>query len=266
MLSTARQIENLFVPEGKIACFWLGQAGFVFKTPDGETIAVDPYFSDCCNRYFGFKRIMPPVMAADETEFDYLFVSHSHYDHFDPDSVPLLLQSGRTKAFFASDCKPECERLGIPDGRVTFVKEGDVFDFGRVKAKAVKCDHGSLAPLAVGFLFDFCGKKIYFTGDTSDNPECFGDPELQGADLLILPVNGAFGNLNETEAADVAARLKGKEILPCHFWNFKEHGGDPEKFFKAAREKRINARLLAIGDHFFLGTEKEFRQCKKNST
>ena len=37
-------------------CF-LGQAGFIFKTPDHQLIAVDPYLSNCCERYFGFKSL-----------------------------------------------------------------------------------------------------------------------------------------------------------------------------------------------------------------
>ena len=252
MIPLSLKIENLIVPEGKIACFWLGQAGFVFKAPDGKKIAVDPYFSDCCERYFGFKRIMPPVMNADDVEFDYLFVSHAHYDHFDPDSVPLMLQNGRTIGVLALDCKEECTRLGIKTEGVTFIKTDEKFKDGKISVKAVKCDHGSLAPHAVGFLFELSGKKIYFTGDTANNPDCFSSPELHSADLLILPINGAFGNLNETEAATVAGTLGAKNVLPCHFWNFKEHGGEPEKFFEAAGKNGINAKLLAIGDYLLI--------------
>lgn len=50
------KLQNADPKKGEISVFFLGQAGFAFKTPQGETIAVDPYLSDCCNRHFGFKR------------------------------------------------------------------------------------------------------------------------------------------------------------------------------------------------------------------
>lgn len=55
-------IANCRVPENNVAVFWLGQAGFLFKTSDGTLITVDPYFSNCCERYFGFKRLMPALL------------------------------------------------------------------------------------------------------------------------------------------------------------------------------------------------------------
>ena len=36
----------------------------LFKLPDGTAIALDLYLSDCCERYFGFKRIMPKIMSG----------------------------------------------------------------------------------------------------------------------------------------------------------------------------------------------------------
>ena len=39
MTDTANAIARVAVPQGKVACFWLGQAGFVFKTPGGVLIA-----------------------------------------------------------------------------------------------------------------------------------------------------------------------------------------------------------------------------------
>ncbi|MDY2880627.1 MAG: MBL fold metallo-hydrolase [Candidatus Borkfalkiaceae bacterium] len=249
MTDTANAIARVAVPQGKVACFWLGQAGFVFKTSGGVLIAVDPYFSDCCNRYFGFRRITPAVMRATDVEFDYLFASHAHFDHFDPDSVPLMMQNGRTKLICASDCATECGRLGIDGKNVVFLKEGEVFCEGEISAEAVSCDHGSLAPLAVGFLFGIAGKKIYFTGDTSFREDYFTDPRRSRADLLILPINGAFGNLNEEEAVRAACLLRPKAVIPCHFWNFKEHGGDPQKFYVRAQEEKLNAPLIPMGEY-----------------
>jgi len=97
----------------QLGVFFLGQAGFLLKTAEGKLIAIDPYLSDCCQRYFGFKRLMPRILEPNDLQLDTLLISHAHYDHFDPDSVPALLSSGKTKLVAAKDVKVECERLGI---------------------------------------------------------------------------------------------------------------------------------------------------------
>jgi L-ascorbate 6-phosphate lactonase len=73
-------------------------------------------------------------------------------------------------------------------------------------------------------------------GDTCYRPDLLTDPRLRDLDLLILPINGAFGNLNEEQAAQVIATLKPKLAVPCHVWNFAEHGGSPGLFQEKMKE------------------------------
>lgn len=225
----ATKLMSASVKDGTVGVFFLGQAGFVLKTPENELIAIDPYLSDCCERYFGFKRLMPHILGADEVVFDYLVATHAHYDHFDPDSVPTLLGNGKTRFFGAKDTEEECRRLGIRD-RLTFLSVGDEAALGSAKLTAVRCDHGPKTPFAIGLLLEIAGKKIYIMGDTAYRPDWLDDERLHGVDLLILPINGAFGNLNATEAVSVIEVLKPKLAVPCHYWNFAQHYGDPYAF------------------------------------
>lgn len=229
MESFALKIMATPVKEGEVGVFFLGQAGFVLKTHEGELIAVDPYLSDCCERYFGFKRLMPHILGADEVIFDYLVASHAHFDHFDPDSVPLLLANGTTKFVGAKDTAAECERLGIKEN-LSFLSVGDTAHLGSVKLTAIRCDHGADTPHAIGLLFEVAGKRIYMMGDTAYRPDWLEDERLKGVDLLILPINGAFGNLNSAEATQVVKKLTPKLTVPCHYWNFAEHYGSPYEF------------------------------------
>ena len=63
--------------------------------------------------------------------------------------------------------------------------------------------------------------------------------------MLILPINGAFGNLNSEEAAKVVSILKPKLAVPCHYWNFAEHGGDPQRFCHDHEGKNIPNRNIS---------------------
>ena len=108
----ADDITRMSVPKGGVGIFWVGQAGFVLKTDDGRLIGIDLYLSDCCERYFGFQRIMPYLLEPHEIVFDALLISHAHYDHFDVDAVPMLFRP-KTHMIAACDAEAECKRLGI---------------------------------------------------------------------------------------------------------------------------------------------------------
>ena len=236
MENFAQTILTARVPQGSLGVFFLGQAGFAFKTASGELIAVDPYLSDCCERYFGFKRLMPHLLDAREVVFDTLILTHAHYDHFDPDSVPLLMGDGKTQLVCARDVREEAERLHLDGSKITYLGRGEQFENGSICIRALACDHGELAPDALGLLVTFGGKTIYITGDTAYREDIFSDPAVHGVDLLILPINGAFGNLNEAQAAAAAGMVRPALTVPCHYWNFAEHGGDPGKFQKKMAE------------------------------
>ena len=242
----ADDVRAIYIPSGNVGIFWAGQAGFIIKTSTKKLIALDLYLSDCCERYFGFKRVMPYLLEAHELEFDYVVASHGHYDHFDVDSIPALMR-GKAKFIGALDTKPECERLGIKE-KTNFISCGEQVEFEGIKIKGVPCDHGELAPEALGLLIEIEGKTIYYMGDTAFRKDYFEKPEVHNADLLIAPINGMFGNLDSKEAAIASKLLKAKMTIPCHFWNFAEHEGNPNTFLQEMNEKSLKYKLLRMGE------------------
>ena len=72
------------------------------------------------------------------------------------------------------------------------------------------------------------GKKIYITGDTClHKEEIERVADYEKIDVAISPINGAFGNMNEHDAVEMCKILKPQLYIPCHYWNFAEHGGNP---------------------------------------
>lgn len=214
-----------------------GQAGFIIESSRGYKTGIDLYLSDCCNRYFGFKRLMPYLYNPLDMNLDLLVATHAHYDHFDPDSIPLIMANKKTQLLCTFDCIEEVKRLGIPENRVTYIKENEIFRNDEISIKAMPCDHGKDTPYAIGLLIEIDGKKIYITGDTSFRDDNFNNTELKNVDVMIMPINGAFGNLDEKEAAKAADIISPKLCIPCHYWNFAEHGGNPHIFKKEMDEK-----------------------------
>src|SRR5689334_13121532 len=90
--SLEEQIATLEVAPGTAAVVWLGQGGYLFKSPGGQTIMVDPYFSDYAEPFWGVKRLIPAVIDATRFTPDVLLITHWHEDHLDMDTVRLYAQ------------------------------------------------------------------------------------------------------------------------------------------------------------------------------
>ncbi len=232
-MELAERILTLSVQSGHVGVFFLGQAGFVLKSSQGTLLAIDPYLSNCCERYFGFKRLMPQLLLPGEVEFDFIVTSHAHFDHFDVDSIPLLLANRKTELITAADGIEQCERLDIPSQRYTVLRAGDSVCAQDFTVHATDCDHGELAPDAVGLYIECDGKKLYFAGDTCYRKDIAWQMSRLSVDFAAAPINGAFGNMNAEEAAEFFKIVRPKLCVPCHYWNFAQHLGDPDAFIRA---------------------------------
>jgi len=69
-------------------------------------------------------------------------------------------------------------------------------------------------------------------------------------DALLVPINPAFGNPGADGAAKLTAMFSPKAVIPCHYWLFKEHGGDPAEFETQCKKEAPGVRLiiLAVGE------------------
>lgn len=255
-----QRIQAIQVPAGHLAIFWLGQAGFVYKTPSGRVIYIDPYLSDCVHRLlqnekFGFKRIMPTLIEAEEVEADQIVCTHSHADHFDYDAIPILARKPDLHFTAAPDCRAEFNKLGVPIEKYTIIERGQTLDYGDYQLTGIYADHGDLAPLALGILFQADGLRVWQVGDTAFRPDQWQDIFQTGVDVLIPPINGAYGNLDSVQAARLAQAAHARIAIPCHFWMFAEHGGDPAQFLEACIEIAPNTIpiLMTQGEMIMIG-------------
>ena len=221
---------------GQIALFWLGQAGFLIKNSKGEILALDPYFSDMVEKNEGIKRLMMPVMEPEELDADIILVTHYHGDHLDLDSLPAMLKPC-SELLCCSQSFPECRKIGIPETQMTVMEVGSIKVVKGFTIEAVFADHGDGAPSALGYIVETEGIRIYFSGDTSYQRDRMQYAAGQDIDILVVPINGEYGNMNERDAAMLAAQVRAKITIPSHFWLFARHMGSPYAF---EQEMRIN--------------------------
>jgi L-ascorbate 6-phosphate lactonase len=246
MSPLAREIRGTSVEAGTLAIWYLGQAGFCLKTSADSLVYLDPYLSDCCERLFGFKRMVPAIIAADELAADMLVSTHSHADHLDPDALGAIAAHPSTRFVGSLDCGSVYAEHGVSRERCTLLRPGDAVACRDVTVRATYADHGDLAPNAIGVLIAAEGITVYDVGDSAFRPDDIVRSLDRPVDVMIAPINGAFGNLNAEAACRLAAVVRPRLLVASHFWMFVEHGGDPARFLDETRSLPDGTKALVM--------------------
>ena len=238
-----------------IHIFSLGQAGFLIKSKNGQLLAIDPYLSDCVERvepdHKGYKRLLPKILGDNELQLDVLICTHFHRDHYDMDAVPNLMNNNKTILLCPEDCKEDIDTAKISNYEI--VKPGKTSVIGDFIIHFINCDHGTGAPLAVGVIVEVDGLKILEVGDTclrldrKDEYLSFGN-----IDVMIAPINGKFGNLNEKDFLKLADAIKPEICIPCHYGMFAAHGGSLDVFYNDIKDTEHKFVIMAQGEDLSL--------------
>lgn len=237
-MNPAENIRCTNVAPGELAICWLGQAGFLLKDSRENELVIDPYLSNCGERMRGFKRLSPMLLHPKDLNPDYYITTHLHFDHFDYDAIPEIAKDSKKTLFLGpTSCRERLLENGVEPERCLRLDRGDMYEDDNVKICGVLADHGSMAPDAIGVLLEMGGHRIYFSGDTAFRDDLFRQVAAFKPDIAVLSVNGRFGNLNSSEGAQAAALCGAKHVIPCHFWTFAEHGGDPGEFCQLLRQR-----------------------------
>jgi len=233
MTRLADAIASTEVPPDSLAVFWLGQAGFAFKTSGNQLIFVDAYLSDMCETTLGggvmAKRLMPPPMEAHEITRGLMAATHVHADHLDEESIALVARSAPAVSFAGPvSCIRRLRELGIAEERLHLLAVGTPCEFEGFSLRAVYADHGAAEPHAVGMVLEADGIRAYHTGDTSYCPARMREVMTLKPEIIIPCINGTFGNLTAPEAARLANDVRARVAIPSHFWLFAMQNTSPE--------------------------------------
>ena len=178
---------------------------------------------------------------------------HAHLDHFDMDSVPYFLSSGKTKLFCSVGCQKLTTQLHLEyySHNIAYVEPKSSCTLGDMRIDFVSCDHGAAAPDAVGVVVHTGGKVIYETGDTCLRLDILSEIP-RPVDVLIAPINGAFGNMTEDDCAVFAEHLRPAVTIPCHYGMFASHHGDVGKFYDIMTAKGLPFMFMQQGEKYTL--------------
>jgi L-ascorbate 6-phosphate lactonase len=229
-------IKDFKVPRNQVGVWWLGQNGFIFKTPEGTTLSVDLYLTNSVPKLLpdlpvNLERMLPIFLRPQELETDIYACTHSHFDHADPETIQNL-RNRETIQFVGPHLTCEAYRsYGVEDARIISIAPQQEISHSDVKIEgtfALPTDESDLNHL--GFLVTFADRfKIYITGDT-DHSELLASVAKHSPQVLITCINGNYNNLSHWEAAEVAKWINPKIAIPCHYDMFPDNSLDPTQF------------------------------------
>ena len=229
------RLINSKVEAGRVAIQWLGQSGFALKAHGGGVIVVDPYLSDSANKDGGAARLVDIPIRPKDVRLDYLFLTHDHVDHTDPESAPVIAQMNPDAPVICppSSCR-HLIKLGVPASQITTAMPGQSLEFPTFAVHVVAAQHSEDS---VGFVFEFQNDgsstdtvSVYVTGDTEYNDGLASAVEEYGPEVLIVPINGRWGNMDAAQAAKLTALIAPREVIPAHYGMFAENTADPADF------------------------------------
>lgn len=200
---------------------FLGQSGYILKT-DNSQIIIDPYLSDSVNRFAGRPRTLPLPINPRDISCDAVICTHNHLDHLDPDTIKEI----PAEQFYITTPKGKEALANMGRNNAASLNEEESVQVGDFEITAVFADH---TVEAMGLIVKADGKTLYFSGDTLFNEKLF-EIKRYRPDYTFICINGKLGNMNVSEALQVANNIGAKRNAPNHYDMFASNSENPLLF------------------------------------
>jgi|SRR5690606_1183774 len=180
--------------------------------------------------------IDPFKIPDNQPPADIIFISHEHFDHFDPESIKKIYKHGTlivgntlTKmALLDSDLKDiveisnfievePCASGSIGDLKYTCVEAYNINKFRSPGIPFHPKENKGIAFILDVYIQNAKGQKekvrIFHLGDSDFLKEHHGIPEV---DILLIPVSGTYV-MTSQEAIEAVNFIDPKVVIPMHF-------------------------------------------------
>ncbi len=182
-----------------------------------------------------------PFNIAEKREARIIFITHSHFDHLDINSIKNILTPS-TVIVCTEDSAEILEKAGIKNN-VKIVapnQTGKVLDISFQTFPSYNFGHHHFKNLGfVGYTLEINGVFYTICGDTDATPEL----ESLNTDVLLIPIGGKY-TMDAEEAAKVTNIIKPKYVIPTHY-NFLDDtaGKKGEELFSKLVDKSIKVLI-----------------------
>jgi L-ascorbate metabolism protein UlaG (beta-lactamase superfamily) len=223
---------------------WLGHGTFLFRSPGGRRILVDPWLTTnpAC-----------PESAKKIHELDLMLLTHGHDDH-SADAVAVG-RATRARTIAPYELAAWLQRKGLQT--VTGLNQGGTIEAAGLSITMLPAFHSSsieedgravYVGSPCGYLIRFeDGFTIYFAGDTA----LFGDmrliAELYHPAMAFLPIGDTY-TMGPEQAAKACELLAVKQVVPMHFGTFPALTGTPQRLRELVEARGVQVLELRPGE------------------
>ena len=227
------------------ALWWLGQAGYIVRAGD-VTLALDPYLTDsAAAKAPEFTRLFQPPIAPEELRADICVITHDHLDHLDPETIRRYAVKDETWFVAPRLAVRRLQELGVPPNRMVRLDAGETRAFGGVELHGVfALPTGADVLDTTGYLLRFSnGRSVYHTSDTAFHPLVLAAAPRE-PDVMLVPINGKWGNPGPEQAAEFAAAVRPRFVLPSHYDLMALNAENPETFRWFCEQRGLGERCV----------------------
>jgi L-ascorbate metabolism protein UlaG (beta-lactamase superfamily) len=250
----------------ELELYWLGQSGFLFRTPELIWV-VDPYLTNSLavkyrDHMFSHERMVPPPIAAPELPaVDYMICTHIHGDHLD---VPTLESIGenhpQARFILPGGIEEDMAHLRVDSDRIIWAEAGRTISLNHeIDVVPVKAAHEEFKydkrgrHRFLGYVFRCGATTLYHSGDCVPYQGLVEKLRELQPDVAMLPVNGRrkeltekniFGNFWLAEAINLCLQARVPAMIAQHFGLFAFNTIRPELIDQAAIEVAQQLQVL----------------------
>ena len=177
-----------------------------------------------------------PFQITEEThDADVIFITHDHYDHFDPASIEKILKD-ETMMVIPRTCFDAWTSSGLIVTQVIQLDPGEKIDMGGLQIETVPA-YNHLKPFHprkkgwLGYVVTVEGRRIYVAGDTDVTEE---NRQVR-CDIAFIPVGGKY-TMNVAKAAELINEMEPEIAVPTHYGNVVGKETDGHDFKEAIRD------------------------------
>ncbi len=255
---------------GEVAIWWLGQSGYVIKTATA-LFAIDLYLSEHLTRKYAqsekphIRMTRAPLRGGDLRGIRWVFASHKHSDHLDPDTLPALLAANPEARLVLPLAIIDHAARGIDEKRFIPARGDETLALDGMRIYVIPSAHPSLDYTEqtgypfLGFVFEVDGIKLYHSGDTLVYPGLAERLKAHALDVAFLPINGTDErrdrlqvppNMNMDEALALAAAIGKPLVIPHHYDMFTFNTAEVSEFARKAADAKQPYHIMKCGEKF----------------
>lgn len=172
----------------------------------------------------------PFKIETDRHDADMIFITHEHYDHFEPESIMKLKNESTILVAPESMKKQVLSTQGLTSDTCVFYNPNETHEQGDITIETVSA-YNKLKPFHPkskkwqGYVVKMDDIRYYVAGDTDVNE----DIKKVQCDVAIIPIGGHF-TMDKKQAAEYIAGLKPKAVIPTHYGSIVGDKADGQTF------------------------------------